>query len=108
MARFRARRKKALEEAAALRVINIGNPSPKPKSPVLLETNSASSTSQNDEECSSKYAKLLEVIEKMGKEVRLSYTGSKSSAERLKSGIVKAKNLIKDCLIETRINFAQS
>ncbi|KAI4457079.1 deleted in oral cancer 1/cdk2-associated protein 1 [Holotrichia oblita] len=39
----------------------------------------------------SKYAQLLGVIEEMGKEVRPTYAGSRSSAERLKRGIVHAR-----------------
>jgi hypothetical protein len=35
----------------------------------------------------SKYAQLLGVIEEMGREVRPTYAGSRSSAERLKRGI---------------------
>lgn len=49
----------------------------------------------------SKYAQLLAVIEEMGKEVRPSYSGSRSSAERLKRGIIHARILVRECLIET-------
>ncbi|XP_026474571.1 cyclin-dependent kinase 2-associated protein 1-like isoform X2 [Ctenocephalides felis] len=49
----------------------------------------------------SKYAQLLNVIEEMGRDVRPTYSGSKSSAERLKRGIVHARILVKECLIET-------
>ena len=49
----------------------------------------------------SKYAQLLAVIEDMGKDIRPTYTGSKSSAERLKRGIVHARILVRECLLET-------
>lgn len=49
----------------------------------------------------SKYAQLLNVIEEMGREVRPTYAGSRSSAERLKRGIVHARILVRECLIET-------
>lgn len=49
----------------------------------------------------SKYAQLLGIIEEMGREVRPTYAGSKSSAERLKRGIVHARILVRECLMET-------
>lgn len=49
----------------------------------------------------SKYAQLLAVIEEMGKDIRPTYAGSKSSAERLKRGIVHARILVRECLMET-------
>lgn len=49
----------------------------------------------------SKYAQLLTVIEELGREVRPTYAGSRSSAERLKRGIVHARILVRECLIET-------
>lgn len=53
------------------------------------------------EHSQSKYAQLLCVIEEMGKEVRPTYAGSRSSAERLKRNIVNARILVRECLIET-------
>lgn len=47
-----------------------------------------------------KYAQLLSVIEDMGKEVRTAYAGNKTSVERLKKGIIQAKHLVGECLIE--------
>ncbi|XP_062556343.1 cyclin-dependent kinase 2-associated protein 2 [Armigeres subalbatus] len=49
----------------------------------------------------SKYAQLLMVIEEMGRDIRPSYSGSRSSAERLKRGIVHARILVRECLLET-------
>ena len=49
----------------------------------------------------SKYAQLLEVIEEMGREVRPTYAGSRSSAERLKRAIAHARILVRECLMET-------
>lgn len=48
-----------------------------------------------------KYAQLLAVIEEMGRDIRPTYSGSRSSAERLKRGIVHARILVRDCLLET-------
>lgn len=59
------------------------------------------SSTGKDKDGVSKYAQLLAVIEEMGKEVRPSYSGSRSSAERLKRGIVHARILVRECLIET-------
>lgn len=52
----------------------------------------------------SKYTQLLAVIEEMGKDIRPTYAGSKSSAERLKRGIVHARILLRECLMETERN----
>lgn len=41
------------------------------------------------------------VIEEMGKETRPTYSGSRTSAERLKRGIVHARILVRECLMET-------
>ncbi|GAB6027228.1 Cyclin-dependent kinase 2-associated protein 1 [Chamberlinius hualienensis] len=49
----------------------------------------------------SKYAQLLAVIEDLGKDIRPTYACSKSSAERLKRGIVHARILVRECLMET-------
>lgn len=56
---------------------------------------------QNQQIPQSKYAQLLAVIEDMGKDIRPTYAGSKSSAERLKRGIVHARILVRECLLET-------
>ncbi|XP_064608926.1 cyclin-dependent kinase 2-associated protein 2-like [Liolophura sinensis] len=48
----------------------------------------------------SKYTQLLAVIEDMGRDIRPTYSGSKSSAERLKRGIVHARILVRECLLE--------
>lgn len=49
----------------------------------------------------SKYSHLLAVIEEMGRDIRPSYSGSRTSAERLKRGIVHARILVRECLLET-------
>jgi len=49
----------------------------------------------------SKYAQLLAVIEEMGKDLRPTYAGSKTAAERLKRGIVHSRILVRECLMET-------
>ncbi|XP_022910359.1 cyclin-dependent kinase 2-associated protein 1 [Onthophagus taurus] len=58
-------------------------------------------TNQTQQPNQSKYAQLLGVIEEMGREVRPTYAGSRSSAERLKRGIVQARILVRECLVET-------
>ena len=49
---------------------------------------------------SSKYTQLLAVIEEIGKDIRPTYAGNKSSAERLKRGIVHARILVREALME--------
>lgn len=56
----------------------------------------------------SKYAQLLAVIEEMGRDLRPTYAGSKSSAERLKRGIVHARVLVRECLLETERSAARN
>ncbi|XP_033729943.1 cyclin-dependent kinase 2-associated protein 2-like [Pecten maximus] len=48
----------------------------------------------------SKYTQLLSVIEEMGRDIRPTYAGSKTSSERLKRGIVHARILVRECLME--------
>lgn len=48
----------------------------------------------------SKYTQLLAVIEDMGRDIRPTYAGSRTSAERLKRGIVHARILVRECLME--------
>jgi len=61
---------------------------------------SGSSSSSNGPGQSSKYTQLLAVIEEIGKDIRPTYAGSKSSAERLKRGIVHARILVREALME--------
>ena len=130
MARFRARRKKALEDTKALeaaRLAEIALISELRKINILLPcTNSDNSNSVPEGSLTSckieddamhvtmfplpgenKYSHLLNVIKEIGKNVRLAYAGSRTSAERLKTGIAKARLLIKDCLLETEVNTRQ-
>lgn len=62
---------------------------------------SISSGSSNNPNGPSKYAQLLEVIEEMGRDIRPTYQGSRSSTERLKRAIVHARILVRECLMET-------
>lgn len=48
-----------------------------------------------------KYTELLAVIEELGKDIRPTYAGSKNASERLKKGIMHARALVRECLIET-------
>ncbi|XP_051031252.1 cyclin-dependent kinase 2-associated protein 1 [Phodopus roborovskii] len=52
----------------------------------------------------SKYAELLAITEELGKVIRPMYAGSKSAMERLKRGIIHARNLVRECLAETERN----
>lgn len=70
------------------------NPKPTPQTQNTTPNNS-------NQPSQSKYAQLLGVIEELGREVRPTYAGSRSSAERLKRGIVHARILVRECLIET-------
>lgn len=49
----------------------------------------------------SKYIQLLNVIEELGHEVRPTYAGSRTSIEKIKRGIIHARILVRECLIET-------
>ncbi|KZC11806.1 PREDICTED: cyclin-dependent kinase 2-associated protein 1-like [Dufourea novaeangliae] len=49
----------------------------------------------------SKYIQLLNVIEELGHEVRPTYAGSRTSTEKMKRGIVHARILVRECLVET-------
>ncbi|VBB28265.1 unnamed protein product [Acanthocheilonema viteae] len=49
----------------------------------------------------SKYTQLLSVIEELGKDIRPSYTNNKICSERLKRNIIRARILVRECLIET-------
>merc|ERR1712136_488622 len=57
-------------------------------------------TNQQGQPAQSKYGQLLSVIEDMGKDIRPTYACSKSSAERLKRGIIHARILVRECLME--------
>uniref|UniRef100_A0A8C6QU43 Cyclin-dependent kinase 2-associated protein 1 n=1 Tax=Nannospalax galili TaxID=1026970 RepID=A0A8C6QU43_NANGA len=52
----------------------------------------------------SKYAELLAIVEELGKEIRPTYTGSKSAMERLKRDITLEACLVQECLAETERN----
>lgn len=68
---------------------------------VFLQSVGNSTSGALDPQSQSKYQQLLSVIEEMSKDIRPTYAGSKSSAERLKRGIVYARILVRDCLMET-------
>ena len=83
------------------------NNSGTPRPPAANTPNSTPSTipfvSTNgalDPASQTKYQQLLSVIEEMSKDIRPCYAGSKSSAERLKRGIVYARILVRECLVE--------
>ncbi|XP_076161707.1 uncharacterized protein LOC143143845 [Ptiloglossa arizonensis] len=128
MARFRARKKKALEEAKVLETLKFNKLSVitnLKKQNIMFKTTNSIITIPNTEQFQThlpmqkspivvdtsceqnKYSQLLAIIEELGKDVRLAYAGSKTSTERLKVVIVQARMLIKECLLETEINSQQ-
>nr|XP_012152010.1 PREDICTED: uncharacterized protein LOC105664004 [Megachile rotundata] len=117
MARFRARKRKALEEVKTLKT---GNFHELKKIIIFKNINSIANAPTNAQFQSNfctdnppvfahsscqqnKYSQLLTIIQDLGKDIKLSYAGSKISAERVKIGIVKARILIKECLLETEM-----
>merc|ERR1712170_28820 len=56
---------------------------------------------QRQQQMQQKYQQLLKTIDELGKDIRPTYAGSRGAPERLKKGIVTAKNLVRECLIET-------
>ena len=128
MARFRARKKKASEEAKMLEIINFAelsviselkrrNIAFESVSSVIavpsVERFQAYSTVENSSIAvhpshgQSKYSQLLAIIEELGNDVKLAYAGSRTSAERLKAGIIQARMLIRECLLEIEMNTEQ-
>ncbi|XP_029037648.1 cyclin-dependent kinase 2-associated protein 1-like [Osmia bicornis bicornis] len=115
MARFRARKRKALETKALetgnefsqiselKRSITFKNVDSIITVPNITQFQSNFCTG-NPSSQQSKYSELLKVIQELGKDIRLTYAGSKISAERMKIGIIKARILIKECLLETEMN----
>ncbi|XP_078316821.1 SH2 domain-containing protein 4B-like isoform X3 [Crassostrea virginica] len=67
-----------------------------------LQTQQLQQTQQlvQQHQSQSKYTQLLAVIEDMGRDIRPTYAGSKTSVERLKRGIVHASILVRECLME--------
>ena len=59
-----------------------------------------SASQQQQQQSQSKYAQLLTVIEDMSRDIRPTYSGSKSSADRLKRNIVHSRILVRECLME--------
>ena len=55
----------------------------------------------SDQVPQSKYADLLAVIEELGKDIKPTYAGSRSASDRLKRGILHARALVRECLLET-------
>lgn len=56
---------------------------------------------QRQQQMQQKYAQLLKTIDELGKDIRPTYAGSRGAPERLKKGIMTAKNLVRECLIES-------
>ncbi|XP_046744134.1 uncharacterized protein LOC124410063 [Diprion similis] len=128
MARFRAKRKKALEQSETLEsseftnttvvsetkkgnvILQLTEPFIMVSNPRTIQSMSAQRFEQRPTihiplvPNQSKYSQLLSVIEELGKDIRLTYAGSRTSVERLKAGIVRAKLLVRDCLLETEVN----
>ncbi|CAD5229348.1 unnamed protein product [Bursaphelenchus okinawaensis] len=56
----------------------------------------------------SKYTQLLALIEELGKDIRPTYTGNRNCSERLKRGLVHARILVRECLVEIERNAARN
>ena len=84
--------------ASASPAIKPGTPNQTAFDPAAV---AAASAQYRQPPAQSKYSQLLAVIEDMGRDIRPTYSGSKSSAERLKRGIGHARILVRECLIET-------
>lgn len=91
--------------------MSLGSPNYQPTNPSCI--NSQNIDNQNAPKGlppapgNSKYSQLLDVIEEIGKDVRPTYSGSKSSAERLRRSIGLARILIRQCIMETEPNIKQ-
>ncbi|XP_031558218.1 cyclin-dependent kinase 2-associated protein 1-like [Actinia tenebrosa] len=72
-----------------------------PQTKAQVSSSSSISPNQNLQVSQSKYGELLAVIEEIGKDIRPTYAGSKNASERLKKGIMHARALVRECLIET-------
>lgn len=60
----------------------------------------ATPTTPHPLQSQSKYSSLLAVIEDMGRDIRPTYAGNRTSSERLKRSIVHARILVRECLME--------
>ncbi|CAH3107910.1 cyclin-dependent kinase 2-associated protein 1 [Pocillopora verrucosa] len=74
---------------------------PQPAQGASSSTANPQSTTNSSQNSPGKYAELLAVIEELGKDIRPTYAGSKNAAERLKKGIMHARVLVRECLVET-------
>ncbi|XP_014609945.1 PREDICTED: cyclin-dependent kinase 2-associated protein 1-like [Polistes canadensis] len=75
-------------------LINVPNPR-------ALQQNTVVSSTATCIPGQSRYIQLLKVIEELGREIRPCYAGSRTSAERVKRGLIHARTLVKECLGET-------
>lgn len=55
-----------------------------------------------------KYQQLLAVIEEMSKDLRPTYSGSKTAQDRFKRGIAQARILLRECMHETNQSTASA
>lgn len=74
---------------------------PKPRATQHLPHNMNQAVSATKAPAQSKYAQLLNVIEELGRDIRPSYAGSRSSGERIKRAIMHARVLVRECIAET-------
>lgn len=54
-----------------------------------------------------KYMKLLSVIQELGCHIKPFYGGRRYAGEEVKNCITNARNLVKDCILETQSNVIQ-
>lgn len=115
---YQAQREQQRDQAPQIQISAIHHvpqipPPPKPLSPAIITTQTSANITTPMTSAANipsnltnlhgltKYAQLLAVIEEMGRDIRPTYTGSRSSTERLKRGIVHARILVRECLMET-------
>lgn len=77
------------------------NKAQQPAQGASSSTPTPQTTSSSGQNSPGKYSELLAVIEELGKDIRPTYAGSKNAAERLKKGIMHARLLVRECLVET-------
>ena len=80
--------------------VTMKNPAPPPSLVQSMPLPPSSATALP----ASKYNQLLAVLDEMAKDVRPSYAGSKTSVERLKRSIARARFLVHEALLEAEKN----
>ena len=67
----------------------------------LLKHQQMQSKELSEKKIQERYTQILKQFDDIGKDVRPSYAGSRGAPERLKKGILQARQLVRECMIET-------